>query len=105
MEYGELDDRVLVDRIQEKLEATRDRLFPGLGDVHVRRRWAWLNARTCDMLPIIGPLPGNPRVIACAGFVGNPYGLAPQAAIAIAKGLMGEGRSDVPSFMSAQRFL
>lgn len=105
MEYGEVDDQVIVDRIQEKLQATVGRLFPEMGELQVRRRWAWLNARTCDMLPIIGPLPGNPRVIACTGFVGNPYGLAPQAASAVAQGLMGEGSPEVPSFMSAQRFL
>jgi len=105
MEYGETDDSVIVGRIQEKLEATVGRLFPELSGLHIRRRWAWLNARTCDMLPIIGPLPGNPRMIACTGFVGNPYGLAPRAARAVADGLMYEDSQDVPGFMNAQRFL
>jgi sarcosine oxidase subunit beta len=105
MEYGETDDSVTVAKIQEKLEATVSRLFPGLSELRIRRRWAWLNARTCDMLPIVGPLPGNPRMVACTGFVGNPYGLAPGAARAVADGLMKKNSQDVPSFMSAQRFL
>jgi sarcosine oxidase subunit beta len=105
MELGEVDDSVVVDKIQRKLDETISRLYPDLSPPRVTDRWAWLYARTCDMLPIVGPVPGNPRVVMCTGFVGNPYGLAVGAARAVADGLLKEGPPELPGFMSAMRFV
>ena len=104
MELGETDDGQLVSRIQDKLLASLHRFYPGC-NLEVVGRWAWLYARTCDLLPIVGPLPGQPRMIVCTGFVGNPYGLAPAAAEAVAEGLLREDAARVPDFISALRFV
>jgi glycine/D-amino acid oxidase-like deaminating enzyme len=92
---------VTVDKVQDRIDAFAKRHLPPLT---VLERRAWIETHTCDGLPIVGPLPGAARRIACVGFCGNDWGLAPAAAQAVADGLLGEVTA-VPSFLSASRFL
>lgn len=87
--------------IQAKLEAFgRDRL--GLGDAPVER-WSWVFAQTPDGLPVVGPLPGDPRVVACVGFGASPWGLGVAAARSVVDGLLGEAAPEVPWMLSSRR--
>ncbi|MEQ1502991.1 MAG: FAD-binding oxidoreductase [Myxococcota bacterium] len=100
LEVGELDP-VVVPAVQDQLDRFAGRVVPGLGAPEAR--WAWIETHTCDGLPIVGPLPGDPRRIACTGFVGVDWGLAPAAAEAVVDGLLGgEGRT--PPTFAATRF-
>lgn len=73
-----------------------------LGAGEVLRSWAWIEAHTCDGLPIVGPLPGDPRRIACVGFNGCDTGLAVGAARLAADALLTGGR--IPGWLRADRF-
>jgi glycine/D-amino acid oxidase-like deaminating enzyme len=90
-------------KVQGRIEAALRKHLPAAGAV--ARRWAWLDTYTCDGLPIVGPLPGSTRRIACTGFCGNDAGLAPAAAAAVAEGLLGSGRPDIPRCLTATRFV
>ena len=92
---------VPVEAVQQRIEA----FVPRLGlQPEVVRRWAWIEAHTCDGLPIVGPLPGTARHLACVGFVGNDWGLAPAAAAALVEGLVGSGPSRVEPLFAPTRF-
>ncbi len=101
LEVGEREP-VPVDAVQRRLEAFLGRT-KGARDVAHRR--AWIEAHSCDGLPVIGPLPGAARHVACAGFCGNDWGLAPGAAAAVAAGLLGEETATAPKIFAATRFL
>jgi glycine/D-amino acid oxidase-like deaminating enzyme len=90
-------------KVQGRIEAAVRKHLPAAGAV--TRRWAWLDTYTCDGLPIVGPLPGSARRIACTGFCGNDAGLAPASAASVADGLLGSGQPDVPRCLAASRFV
>lgn len=66
------------------LDWTR-RTFPTLGDRAVTATWAGLRPATADGLPLVGPLPGHPRVIAATGHYRNGVLLAPWTADVVAE--------------------
>ncbi len=71
------------------LEAVAQRIgnrFPGLGSLPLdaRRCWAGLYPETPDHLALVGPAPGEPRLLLCAGFGGHGLMHAPAAGRAIA---------------------
>jgi glycine oxidase len=66
------------------LDWTR-RTFPTLGDRVVTASWAGLRPATPDGLPLLGPLPGHPRVIAATGHYRNGVLLAPWTADVVAE--------------------
>jgi glycine/D-amino acid oxidase-like deaminating enzyme len=90
-------------RVQTRIEAQLRRHLPAARAILTR--WAWIDTHTCDGLPIIGPLPGSARRIACTGFCGNDWGLATAAAAAITEGLLGRGQPDIPSILAFSRFV
>lgn len=61
------------------LDWTR-RTFPSLGERAVTSTWAGLRPATPDGLPLVGPLPDHPRVIAATGHYRNGVLLAPWTA-------------------------
>lgn len=104
LEEGEREDRV-VPAIQHKLEGFLAERFPALGTPEVSHRWSYVTARTCDGLPILGPIPGTVRYLACTGWNGNDLGFALRGARAVADGLL-RGRADgVPPSLRAGRFV
>lgn len=102
LEIGETRAEV-IEIVQEKIGAFASRIGGPQRTIVSRR--AWIEAHTCDGLPLIGPLPGAARHVVCAGFCGNDWGLAPGAARAVAQGLLLEGHSTVPPLFAATRFL
>ena len=105
MEVGETDDTVVSEAVQAKIHGFLCEHFQDLAPLQIRNRWSWIHANSCDGLPLIGPIPGSPRTLVCAGFNGNQTGLAVGAAKAISEGLT-TGRADrVPGFLTLGRFL
>ncbi|MCB9664698.1 MAG: FAD-binding oxidoreductase [Alphaproteobacteria bacterium] len=103
LEEGERDRDVLDPRVVERLEATATRFFPGAGPV--THRWAWITAASCDGLPLVGPLPGDPRRLLCCGFAGGEAGLGVRGARAVVDGLL-TGRADgLPRRLDPARML
>ena len=52
-------------------------LFPCVRDVRIIRTWAGMEAKTADLLPVIGPSPNAPGVIHAFGFSGHGFQLVP----------------------------
>ncbi len=65
---------------------------------------AGIVAESCDGLPIIGPVPGRPRVVVCAGFgiAGLTYGFG--AAASVVDGILGRPGFPVPRALQTSRF-
>lgn len=84
------------------------RLLPALEQAHVIRAFAGLRPHTPDGLPLLGPLPGSPRILVAAGHEGDGVTLAPVTARIIADAITHEVAPDpqvsvsrVPGFSSA----
>ncbi len=77
-EHDTTDDRV-TNSVQAYLEAYLHQHFPEV-DAPVDRRWAGIMGFTPDRLPLVGTLPGMPRVGFAVGFTG--HGLAFGAGVA-----------------------
>ncbi len=102
LELGETEP-VTVAAVQERIEGFTQRLG-WLGERGPARRWAWIEAHTRDGLPLVGPVPGSSRLLACTGFCGNDWGLGPGAAALVVEGLMGE-RASASALFAPSRFL
>lgn len=71
----------------------------------VLARWSHVATHTCDNLPLVGPLPGRPALVACLGWNGRPWSWALAAADAVVQGLL-EGRPEgVPRMVLPSRLL
>lgn len=103
MEVGETDETVTTPAIQERLLASAARFFPQHGSA-VRARWSWITGRSCDGLPLIGPFPGSPRLVVCAGFGGLEGTLGIAAALAASRGML-TGKSELPERLSPMRLV
>lgn len=64
----EVDSRVSLRLVERAME-----LFPDLDSSLVEQQWAYLWTVSCDGLPLLGPLPGEPRVWLCEGFGGAAW--------------------------------
>lgn len=69
-------DHVLHGGIQDAMTRFIRGVHPALAGAEVRHRWSGIMGFSRDGLPIVGPLPGSPRVILCAGFTGHGFGFA-----------------------------
>jgi glycine/D-amino acid oxidase-like deaminating enzyme/GrpB-like predicted nucleotidyltransferase (UPF0157 family) len=94
MEAGETDATALQPAIQAHLEGFLRRSLRCEAAITDRFAFGFTTSR--DGLPIIGPLPGQPRRIVLAGFGPNPASFAVGAARMVADGLMG-GDADGPT--------
>jgi glycine oxidase len=87
----------------EDLLAFARRLLPGIGKARLETVWAGLRPGTADDLPILGPLPGWPAVVA-TGHYRNGILLAPWTAREVARLAFAGSEAEVPAF-SPKRFL
>ena len=83
LEDAGFDDRITPDGVRYLLEWTR-RLFPTLGQAPIESIWAGLRPGSPDAMPMIGPWPGLPLVVA-AGHYRNGIVLAPWTAHEVAR--------------------
>jgi len=105
LEVGETDDSIVVASINHKIQAMIQRTFPDLAGQEIQQSWSGIMAFTCDGLPIIGPIPGRPRMVCCGGFNGRQYSLALKAARIVSDGLLNGSAGDTPPLFRPQRFL
>ncbi|MBD2848191.1 glycine oxidase ThiO [Paenibacillus sp. IB182496] len=78
------DTRVTARGIDRLVRVT-PRLLPQLEGAEPAHRWAGLRPATVDGRPLLGPVPGRPRVLVAAGHYRNGILLAPATAEAIAE--------------------
>ena len=71
-------------RVLSKGARAASDLFPLVRNVRIVRIWAGLEAKTDDMLPVVGPSPNAPGVIHAFGFSGHGFQLVPVVGAAIA---------------------
>lgn len=91
--------------VAERLEGLLRARFPSLSGVPIVDRWAWIDAASCDGLPIVGPMPGSPRFLCLAGFNGNEAGLGVRAARVVADGLLTGRAPGLPQGFGPERFV
>lgn len=58
-------------------------LFPGVRDVRIVRIWAGLEAKTADMLPVVGAAANAPGVFHAFGYSGHGFELVPVVGAAL----------------------
>jgi len=101
-EEAGFDKHNTVEGVEDLLAFAR-RLFPGIGRARLETVWAGLRPATLDGLPILGPLPGWPAVVA-TGHFRNGILLAPWTAREVARLAFEDGETEIPAF-SPRRFL
>src|SRR4029078_10034434 len=79
-------------------------LVPQLGAATVHFDWAGLRPGSRDGLPMIGPMPVWPNVIAASGHYRNGILLGPLTGTLVAKGVTAGDWRDVPSEFDPGRF-
>jgi glycine/D-amino acid oxidase-like deaminating enzyme len=95
----------VTDEFQGFLRKFAAHRVPGIpADLFVERRFSSIAACTQDGLPIVGPVPGLPTLVAACGFAmrGLSLGMAIGKALAA---LIVEGKKDYPRCFGAGRFL
>ncbi len=105
MEAGETDDTVTVERIESRILGFVQQHFPDIPAQTAASRWSGIMAFSCDGLPLIGPIPGRPRFVACAGFGSAQLGLGVRAGQVVAQGLLGHTIEGVPRLFTLGRFV
>jgi gamma-glutamylputrescine oxidase len=82
------DAETVTDVVQERIEALAAELLGR--PPHVTHRWAGIWGTTDDLLPLVGPLPGNERVWVAAGYSGHGNVLGFAAGELVARALLGD---------------
>jgi gamma-glutamylputrescine oxidase len=90
-----------VTTIFERIERRVRMLNPMLANVTIVARWGGPIAITSDSLPLIGPLPENPDLIAAGGYTGHGVALSIKAGALIADAIV-DGEP-LPSWASPAR--
>lgn len=87
------------------------RVVARLGDQLARRGFeregrvrAWITAQSRDQLPLVGPLPGQPRRIVATGFGTHPATWSFAAAEAVVRGIL-QGERELPRLVSSSRLV
>ena len=104
LEVGETDDSVTNPAVHSRLQGFLKQHIPQASDAAITNQWSGIMTFTCDGLPVIGPLPGRPRIISCGGFGAFSPSLALRAAKAVVDGITTGTSPGVPQCFSTQRF-
>ncbi len=80
-------------------------LFPGVRTIRIIRVWAGLEAKTDDMLPVVGPSPNAPGVFHAFGFSGHGFQLVPVVGAALADLIVRGTTARRIENLSAQRLM
>ena len=104
MEAGETDDTVVQPAVDARLRAFLHEHWSHLKDTPITHQWSSIMTFSCDGLPIIGPLPGRPRIISCGGFGAFSPSLSLRAADAVVDGILTGESLGVPACFETRRF-
>jgi len=104
LEVGETDDTVTNPAVHQRLKGFLAQHIPEAAETPITHRWSAVMTFSCDGLPVIGPLPGRPRIISCGGFGGFSPSLALRSAKAVVDGITTGSSPGVPRCFSTQRF-
>ena len=104
MEVGETDDTLINPTVDTRLKGFLHQHWPHLKETPITHQWTGIMTFTCDGLPIIGPLPGRPRIITCGGFGAYSPSLSLRAAQAVVDGVTTGESPGVPTCFGTQRF-
>lgn len=104
LEMGETDDTVISEAVDARLVAFLGQHWPSLSRARITHRWTSIMTFSCDGLPILGPLPGRPRIISCGGFGAYGPSFALRAAQAVVDGIMTGESPGVPECFTTRRF-
>jgi glycine/D-amino acid oxidase-like deaminating enzyme len=102
LEVGETDEAAPTPAIDARLDAVHARTLAAFGPKTAA--WSVVHTHTCDNLPLVGPLPGQPRRALCLGFRDQQGALALESGRALARGILGEDPG-LPSFLSPSRLV
>jgi sarcosine oxidase, subunit beta len=80
-------------------------LFPSVGTVRIARVWAGLEAKTRDLLPVIGRSPNAPDVFHAFGFSGHGFELVPVVGATIADLVMRGGTNRAIAAFAPERLM
>jgi len=102
MEVGET-----VEKINPRVGSQLDRFRTRFGRKENAQRFEWTSIMdfSCDGLPVLGPLPGQARKIACAGFSGQDLGLALACGELLCEGILNASAASIPRRLHAGRFV
>src|SRR5262249_10782503 len=70
-------------------------LFPSVREVRIVRAWTGMEAKTTDLLPVIGPSPNVTGIFHVFGFSGHGFALVPVVG-AIVRDLIVDGGTNRP---------
>ncbi len=104
LEVGETDDAVVNPAVHAKLKAFLRQHIPGTDALPITHQWSSIMTFSCDGLPVIGPLPGRPRIISCGGFGAFGLSFCARAAKAVVDGITTGSSPGVPECFSTRRF-
>ena len=104
LEVGETDDSTTNPAVHSKLHRFLTDHIPGTKNKEITHQWSGIMTFSCDGLPVIGPLPGRPRLISCGGFGAFSPSLSLRAAKAVVDGITTGESPGVPTCFSTQRF-
>jgi glycine/D-amino acid oxidase-like deaminating enzyme len=106
MEAGVTDDTAISARVGAKMDEFLARHVPGTASGgSAQASWTGIEAFSCDGLPIVGSLPGDPQVIALCGWNGWALSFVAQAAADVAAMILGSGGEGPPRECLARRMI
>jgi len=89
--------------VAARLTEAAARWWPGLVGAPEEDRVGLMDF-TCDGLPIVGALPGQPTLWSCLGMNGRPYNFALRCAEVVAAGIL-DRPDQAPALLNSRRFL
>ncbi|OWT80346.1 MULTISPECIES: FAD-binding oxidoreductase [unclassified Achromobacter] len=80
-------------------------LFPSVTNIRIVRVWAGLEAKTDDLLPVVGPSPNAPGVFHAFGFSGHGFELVPVVGATMADLVLRGSTSRAIQNLTAERLM
>ncbi|MFG7943493.1 MULTISPECIES: NAD(P)/FAD-dependent oxidoreductase [Streptomyces] len=81
--------RSFSEELWRRLEGEFGQRFPALGHVPFTHRWSGLTGATLDRIPVLGPVPGQPRVLFAGAWTGHGLAMSVGCGPAVAELLTG----------------
>ncbi len=103
MEAGVTDDEAISAKVLDRQRAFLEAHVADPAAAQIVEAWSGIGTASCDGLPIVGPLPGNPRVVALSGWGGWGLSWIGAAVSDVCDGILGRPAAAVPPTVAARR--